>query len=204
MARPVLFLGGLVVLAVTAVLAQDPGPTPISGATIDRAARCQAVLRAKPYLRGYQISCHAEGSRIVCEGEVPSRMHACAVYLACMSVAGVQQADISKLRFPEPRPRAQGTAATTVLAGQTKGEGAPDWRRLKIVALVLPAGDASGIQVIEGRPGGHDSIVLEDPELAGPTPFDAPTQELLPPAHEGTGNDPYYDDTYREPSKGDR
>jgi hypothetical protein len=108
--------------------------------TSDLAKQCEAALRSRDYLNPTAIKVHEEGSgKIVCEGTCASKVHACAVFLACMAVRGVEQVDLSRLKLEhlgESLPPAlPPKGGTDVLPGVAASE------RLGIYAVVLNPDD---------------------------------------------------------------
>jgi hypothetical protein len=65
------------------------------------ATRCEAAIKSKDYLKDEKITVRVEGTRMACEGHVPSKAHAAAVLLTCLAVEGVNQVDISRLTIGE-------------------------------------------------------------------------------------------------------
>lgn len=137
-----------------------------SGAGSGLKAQCENALRTKDYLRELKIAIREEGSgRIVCEGTVPTKVHACAVFLTCMSVNGVGQVDLSKLRIEhwgsETSPP---TAGTDVRKGLDK---AITENKLSMYAVVLnPAEKGVTTQPAGVRTFKNDVIVIGDVPLS--------------------------------------
>ncbi|HZU98278.1 MAG TPA: hypothetical protein VFF73_16350 [Planctomycetota bacterium] len=148
------------------VFAQERG-------TSDLAKQCEAALRSRDYLNPTAIKVREVGSgKIVCEGTCASKVHACAVFLACMSVRGVQQVDLTRLKLehmgeslPPALPQKGGG---DVLPGVSSSE------RLGIYAVVLNPDDVGPAP----RPGATpafrgDVIVIGDvPPSVVPHPQD--------------------------------
>jgi hypothetical protein len=109
------------------------------------AIQCAKALESKEYLRDLKVRCREEGSgRIVCEGAVPAKAHACAIFLTCMGIHGVAQVDLAKLRIdhwldePKPVPGEKAPARTATPA-----------EKLSLYAVVIEPAD-TGIKTAPG------------------------------------------------------
>src|SRR5581483_9916518 len=104
------------------VVAQDvdKGKPLLPGSGLD--AQCETAVKSKDYLKDLKITFKEEGAgKVACEGAVPTKVHACAVFLTCMGVHGVGMVDLSKLRIEhwgsETAPPPNGTKPGTDVRG---------------------------------------------------------------------------------------
>jgi hypothetical protein len=73
-----------------------------AGISGDLKSRCQNVIKNSQILRESSITCREEGSgKIICEGSVPTKVHACALFVSCMQIDGVRSLDLSRLKIEE-------------------------------------------------------------------------------------------------------
>jgi hypothetical protein len=181
------WLGAVAALVATAaVLAQDverdkpllaPGP-------VDTAIQCEKLLASKDYLKGSRIVCKADAAgKLTCDGEVPSKAHACAVFLTCMSQEGVREVDLSRLKIADaPKPPGATPLGTDVKPGLAK----EDAKAIRIYAIVVTGPEKLPIEPDKKTP--NDVIVIDSKAKSSPstTPSPAPHDpDLLPPKHEG-------------------
>src|SRR5262249_45309892 len=63
--------------------------------------RCQNAIKETQVLKDVPIVCRADGDKIVCVGTVPTKVHAGALYLTCLSVDGVKAIALAHVRIFE-------------------------------------------------------------------------------------------------------
>lgn len=137
-------------------------PLVASGGKSDLKGQCETALRTKDYLKDLKITFREEGEgRIVCEGTVPTKVHACALFLTCMSVHGVGQVDTSRLRIEHWGSETTLPKKTT--AGDEAAEKAKSEKALSLYAVVLNPADKATTTVPAGaRAFKSDVIVIGD------------------------------------------
>src|SRR5947209_6609058 len=106
-----------------AVVAQERNTDkPAPGVATDLKMQCENAIKSKDYLKELKLTIKDEGGKISCEGTVPSKVHACAVFLTCMSVNGCQQCDVSRLKIEHAGIGAGDASKTLPKDGQGGGD----------------------------------------------------------------------------------
>lgn len=155
-------------------------------------SQCESALKTKEYLRDLKVTFFEEGAgKIVCEGAVPSKVHACALYLTCMSIHGVAQVDLSKLRVEHwgsettPPAKPGERLGTDVQKGLDQGVGkaiAP--RKLGLYAVVINP-DERGVTT---TPAGAKTFTQSDVIVIGDVPVTALPGKGAPRSESPQGN----------------
>jgi hypothetical protein len=120
-----------------------------------------------------KITFKDEGAgKVGCEGTVPTKVHACAVFLTCMSVHGVGMVDLAKLRIEhwgsETTPSQPGAKPDAKPAPDGRGgaEKAAPPSRLGLYAIVLDPDDKG----VTTKPAGAKAFRQTDIIVVGDVP----------------------------------
>jgi hypothetical protein len=169
------FVFGVSLIALGVVLAQDTKPPG------DLLAPCAKAIAEKAVLKdAANITLRQEGSdRIVVEGTVPTKFHACEVFLTCMSVKGVEQVDLAKLRVVQSEASLKSAVKPSLWAVVLGDDGKRDLVTVgDVPPYVIPDADRGLREYPSGNPGNS----LGTTGAQGPT-HDQPVAPANPGAY---------------------